>query len=220
MLCQTPKNVNEVFTAKSKYQYHPSIKTLFENCNFSFSFKTVSLTDIQEEMKSLDTNKASYSSDVPANILKQNADFFIFVYVKKSTSSSTFTSVLKLVDITRVSVIYRSYGILRSECSGVLILPKLSHYAFLQTLFKSRKYRPPIIKGLWYMQLVNFKQIDNKSFKTSSKKGAVAGVFIGIYEIFQNRFFKAHTSGRLLPLELVFVLEAYSFLWICFVLLD
>ena len=62
------------------------------------------------------------------------------------------------------------------------------------------------------MQLVNFKQIDNKSFKTSSKKGAVAGVFIGIYEIFQNRFFKVHTSGRLLPLELVFVLEAYSFL--------
>ena len=60
-----------------KYQkYHPSIKTILENCNISFIFETVSLTDVEKEMKSLDTNKASDSSDIYIKILKENVDFF------------------------------------------------------------------------------------------------------------------------------------------------
>ena len=77
---------------------------LLENCNSNFSFKTVSLTDIEKEMKSLDTNKASHSSDVPAKILKQNVDFFppfTFGYVNKSRRSSIFSSIL-IADITPV----------------------------------------------------------------------------------------------------------------------
>ena len=56
-------------------------------------------------MKSLNTNKASHSSDMPTKILRQNVDFFspfILGYVNKSISSSTFTSILKLADITPV----------------------------------------------------------------------------------------------------------------------
>ena len=46
-------------------------------------------------MKSLNTNKASHSSDIPTKILKQNVDFFtpfILGYVNKSISSSTFAA--------------------------------------------------------------------------------------------------------------------------------
>ena len=56
-------------------------------------------------MKSLNTNKASHSSDIPTKILKQSVDFFspfILGYVNKSISPSTFRSVLKLADIIPV----------------------------------------------------------------------------------------------------------------------
>ena len=76
LLCQTPENGNGILAAICKYQNHPSIKTILEKCNFSFSFKTVSLTDIEKEMKSLNTNKAFHSSDILTKILKQNVDFF------------------------------------------------------------------------------------------------------------------------------------------------
>ena len=101
LLCQTPENGDEVLAAIYKYQNHPSIKTILEKCNFSFSFKTVSLTDIEKEMKSLNTNKASHSSDILPKILKQNVDFFspfTLGYVSKSISSFTFPSILKLAD--------------------------------------------------------------------------------------------------------------------------
>ena len=76
LLCQTLENGDKILAAIYKYWNHPSIKTIFEKCNFSFSFKTVSLTDIEKEMKSLNTNKASHSSDIPTKVLKQNVDFF------------------------------------------------------------------------------------------------------------------------------------------------
>ena len=77
-------------------------KQFSKKCNFSFSFKTVSLTDIEKEMKSLNTNKASHSSDIPTKILKQNVDLYILDYVYKSIASSTFLSILKLADIIPV----------------------------------------------------------------------------------------------------------------------
>ena len=76
LLCQTPENGDEVFAAIHNYQNHSSIKAIIEKCNFGFSFKTVSLVDIEKEMKSLNTNEASHSSDIPTKILKQNIDFF------------------------------------------------------------------------------------------------------------------------------------------------
>ena len=85
LLCQTPENGDEIVAAIYKYQNHPSIKTILQKCNFSFSFKTVkellSLTDIEKEMKSLNTNKASHSSDIPTKILKQNR-FLLSFYVR------------------------------------------------------------------------------------------------------------------------------------------
>ena len=105
LLCQAPENGDEVLAAICKYQNHPSMKTIVEKCIFSFSFKTMSLTDIEKEMQSLNTNKASHSFDIPTKILKQSVDFFspfILGYVNKSISLSTFPSILNLADITPV----------------------------------------------------------------------------------------------------------------------
>ena len=68
LLCQTPENGDEVLAAMSKYLNHPSIKTIFKKCSFSFSFKTVSLTGIRKGRKSLNTNTASRLSDIPTKI--------------------------------------------------------------------------------------------------------------------------------------------------------
>ena len=77
LLCETPENRDKILAAMCKYQTHPSIKTILEICNFSFSFKTVSLTDIEKEMKSSNTNKTPHSSDTPTKVLKQNV-YFLF----------------------------------------------------------------------------------------------------------------------------------------------
>ena len=97
LLCQTSENSDGILAAIFKYQHHPSIKTILQKCNFSFSFKTVSLTDIENETKSLNTNKGSHSSDTSTKILKENVDLFFrfkLDYVNKSISSSTFPSTL------------------------------------------------------------------------------------------------------------------------------
>ena len=62
LIHETPK---KVLTALSKYQNRPSIKTILKKCNFSFSFKTVSLTNVEKVIKSLDTNKQFHASDIP-----------------------------------------------------------------------------------------------------------------------------------------------------------
>ena len=79
LLCQTPENVDKFLAVIYKYKNHPSIKAILEKCNFSVSFKTVSFTDIKKEVKSLNTKKASHSSEIPTKILKQNLDFFLLL---------------------------------------------------------------------------------------------------------------------------------------------
>ena len=80
LLCHTPESGDEVLAAIYKYQNDPSIKTILEKFNFSFSFKTVFLTDVEKEMKSSNTNKESHSSDMPT----------------KKFYSSSFPSILTL----------------------------------------------------------------------------------------------------------------------------
>ena len=87
----------------------------------------MSLTDIEKEVKSSNTNKASHLSDIPRKILKQNVDFFspfILDYVNKSISSSTFPSTLKLADITQVYK--KDFRYQKINCGHISVLPNLS----------------------------------------------------------------------------------------------
>ena len=86
----------------------------------------MSLTETAKELKSLNTNKTFYSSDIPTKILKQNIDFFSFFilsYVNKLISSSTFPSILKLSDITSVYEKVSQYE--KSNYQPISILPNL-----------------------------------------------------------------------------------------------
>ena len=78
-------------------------------------------------MKSLNTNKASHSSDIPTKIVKQNVDFFspfMLGYANKSISLPTFPSILKLADITPVYKKDSRYE--RSNYRSINVLQNLS----------------------------------------------------------------------------------------------
>ena len=125
-LYQTPRNSDYVSVTIFKYQNHPSIKTTCTKCNFSFPFKTVSLTDIEKKIRRLDTSKPSHTFDIFTKMLKQNIDFFSpfkLGYINKSIMS--FTSILKLADVTSVYKKDSEYGVTTSLLVFYLIYPKL-----------------------------------------------------------------------------------------------
>ena len=81
----------------------------------------------EKKTKSLNTNKASQSSDIPAKSLEQNVDFFfLFVldYLNKSINSSTFPAILKLADM--IPVYKRDCQYEKSNYRPISVLPNLS----------------------------------------------------------------------------------------------
>ena len=118
----------------------------------------MSLTDIEKEMKSLNTNKASHSSDIPTKILKQNVDFFshfIFYYVDKSISSCTFLSILKLTDI--IPVYKKDSRYEKSNYRPISVLPNLSK----------------IFQSVLYNQISSFMKTFSLNIKLVSGKASV-----------------------------------------------
>ena len=78
-------------------------------------------------MVSLNTSKASHSSDISTKKFLKNANFFSpfkLDYVNKSISSSTFTSILKLADITPVYKKDLRYK--KNNYQPISVLPNLS----------------------------------------------------------------------------------------------
>ena len=66
-----------VVKANEKYKYHPSIKAIKEkNLKKTFTFQTISRSDIKKEILRLDNSKAIQESDIPTKIIKQNAEIF------------------------------------------------------------------------------------------------------------------------------------------------
>ena len=82
LLCQTSENGDKFLAAVYRYQNHPSIETIPKNYNFSFCFKTVSFTDIEKEMESLNTNKAFHSCDTPNKNFKTKRRFLLFFHIR------------------------------------------------------------------------------------------------------------------------------------------
>ena len=100
LLCDV-SNINDpVLRAIQKYKNHPSIgKHLTVIKHFVLS------DTIFNEIVSLGTKKATHSNNVPAKIVKANADLFtIFVSnaFNESVISCKILSVLKLDDVTPV----------------------------------------------------------------------------------------------------------------------
>ena len=84
-------------------------------------------TDIEKEIKILNTNKASHSSDISTRILKQNVDFFspfLLGYINESIVLSTFPSVPKLSDT--IPVYKKGSRYKKSNGRPISVLPNLS----------------------------------------------------------------------------------------------
>ena len=66
-----------VLKANERYKYHQSIKAIKENnLNKTFTFQTISRSDIKKEILRLDNAKAIQESDILIKITKQNVDIF------------------------------------------------------------------------------------------------------------------------------------------------
>ena len=83
-----------MLNAIKTFEKHPiilKIKKLNSGCRFSF--EKVSLVDVKKVTRELDTTKASQLLDVPAKIIKRNADIFsefFFVNINHPINNSTF----------------------------------------------------------------------------------------------------------------------------------
>ena len=99
-----------VLKALMKFRNHPSVSTIRNAFNppQSFSFSNVSIGDALEEVNKLGYRKVIKSTEIPAKILKQNADNFgsYFCHLfNVCVDKSTFSSVLKHTNITPVFII-------------------------------------------------------------------------------------------------------------------
>ena len=108
-ICQNIKD--PVIKAIIKYRNHPNIIAIKERCtNSKFSFSCIEKSDISKEIKNLQINKATQDSDIPTKLIKNNSDLFAdftnffvnFANLNDSIVHSTFSSLLKLANITPV----------------------------------------------------------------------------------------------------------------------
>ena len=92
--------------ALQKFEYHPSILTIKENVGaHSFSFGTVTISDIELGIKNLDSNKACASNDIPVKSIKENRDICspaLQTVLNNSILECNFPNELKYADLAPV----------------------------------------------------------------------------------------------------------------------
>ena len=121
-----------------KYKKHPSILTIRTKCNRNgiFSFREVTLKEIETEITLLKLNKSSQYSDIPTTIFKENSDIFsnfICESINNSIKSSIFPSYLKHADVTPLHK--KCNKSLKENYRPVSIIPILSR-VFERSMFK------------------------------------------------------------------------------------
>ena len=99
-------NMNSHPTRKAifKNKNHPSIIYIrrFRHQVSSFNFSCIDKNTVLKEIRGLSTTKASQDTDLPVNILKENADYFaefICIQFNDSVNSSKFTFSFKCANI-------------------------------------------------------------------------------------------------------------------------
>ena len=93
-----------VLKAVHKNQRHPSILAIKEKYNgLSFSFSSVSLSNLQNKLKTLDSSESVHETDIPTKVLKENMDIFspfLLNNFNNIIDSSSSPNHLKLANIT------------------------------------------------------------------------------------------------------------------------
>ena len=89
-----------------KYKNHPSIVGINNlKKNFNFYFSVASGEDFLKEIKKLNPRKSTQSTDIPIELLKENADIFasyLCGFFNQSIENFEFPSILKNANITPV----------------------------------------------------------------------------------------------------------------------
>ena len=113
-----------------KFECHPSILGIKENVKIEnkFSFSKVSMSDIEFEVRSLKTKKASTFMNIPAKQLKQVVDIIVKPLMQiwniEIVSNKKFPTKLKYADIT--PIFKRLESILVENYRPVSLLPIVS----------------------------------------------------------------------------------------------
>ena len=92
-------------TALKKFESHPSILKIKEKVSASlFAFNTVTLEDVQLEIRNLNPNKASTFDSIPIRNFKENIDICgptLHPIVNNGIQDCIFPDKLKLADLHR-----------------------------------------------------------------------------------------------------------------------
>ena len=89
-----------------KYEFHPSVLKIKDKVQSStFSFNQVTIDEIDEYLKSLDSTKSTSTNNIPPKQLKVNHDIcdnIIMQLVNESIDTCNFPNRLKLADLTPI----------------------------------------------------------------------------------------------------------------------
>ena len=103
--CETKDTEDQQTDLINKYKSHPSIKNIKSNYTIKqkFSFKPVTVKDIENAIKNMSTNKVT-GGKIPLNVLKQSGFTYVMLRdcINDSPLKSSFPDNLKLRNITAV----------------------------------------------------------------------------------------------------------------------
>ena len=91
-----------------KHEYHPSISSIKNQIGLvtEFNFRTITLEEIDKELKILNDKKASTSNSIPAKILKKTSDIcnkdLLYIWNHDIIKNKRFPSNLKLAEISPI----------------------------------------------------------------------------------------------------------------------
>ena len=103
LIKKTTKSTSPIQKMIDKFQNHPSMKVISEKCNKQFSFKNVTLEEVESEIKNLGPSKATLETDIPTKILRDNYNIispFVHKFINNTINLSDFSQILKLAHIT------------------------------------------------------------------------------------------------------------------------
>ena len=97
-------HLSSYFESNKKFRNHPSVSAIRNVFNTqSFSFSKAMVDDVLKKIKKLGNRNVIQTTDVPAKILKENADIFgsyICHFFNVFVDKGMFASVLKHANIT------------------------------------------------------------------------------------------------------------------------
>ena len=91
-----------------EYKHHPSISSIKDKIGSAseFSFRAITLEEIDKELKNLNDKKASTSNSIPAKVLKKTSDIcnknLLYIWNHEIIKNKSFPSNLKLAEISPI----------------------------------------------------------------------------------------------------------------------